>query len=60
MIQVTSLQVRVIEDAKDAHKKELRRAPGKDAASKAALSDTKRREITVRLHPSNDWSLDLT
>lgn len=41
-------QVRVIEDAKDAHKKELRRAPGKDAASKAALSDSQRREITVR------------
>lgn len=43
-----STQVRTIEDAKDAHKKELRRAPGKDVASKLALSDEKRREITVR------------
>ena len=41
-------QVRMVEDAKDAHKKELRRAPGKDAAAKVALSDGQRRVIQVR------------
>ena len=40
-------QVRTVEDAKDAHKKELRRVPGKDAASKVAASDVERRAIQV-------------
>lgn len=45
ILYLALLQVRTVEDAKDAHKKELRRVPGKDAASKVAATDAGRRAI---------------